>query len=87
MKFCGPPQQVKVDHAFRIGIQDELPPIGALRYMMRNIHRYHTSQSSHGSSTNRKRPACPRFPGLSRFIRLSSAYQAMRKSRQKKTKK
>jgi len=39
---------------FASGIQDELPLIGALRYMMRNIHRYHTSQSSHGSLKEQK---------------------------------
>ena len=43
------PQQVQIDHAVGIGVEDVLPRVPTLRYMMRNVHGDHASQSSHGT--------------------------------------
>ena len=43
------PQQVQIDHAVCIGVEDALPRVPTLRYMMRNVHGDHASQSSHGT--------------------------------------
>jgi hypothetical protein len=41
------PQQIEIDQALRLRGQNELPPVAALRYMMRNIGHHHPSPSRH----------------------------------------
>jgi len=42
-----PPQQIEIDLALRVGGQNALPPIAALRHMVRNVRNHHPSHPWH----------------------------------------
>ena len=55
-------QQIEMNHAISVEVQDKSPRIPTLRHMVRNINRHDPSQARHGSHAIRKRSVCPRIP-------------------------
>src|SRR5689334_17809068 len=63
------PNQIQIHHAFGVSRENVLPPITTLRYMMSDIDRNHTSQTSHGwTKISENVPSVPGFLKISENV-------------------
>jgi hypothetical protein len=58
-------QQIEIDHAISVGVQDKSSPIPTLCDMVRYINGNDPSQACHASDIIRKRSVCPQVSGFS----------------------